>query len=53
MLEVVGHPVLKLKRLRFGPLKLGPLPPGEYRFLTDAEIRQVKAVAASRERLAS
>src|SRR5881409_4516228 len=53
MLEVVGHPVLKLKRLRFGPLKLGWLPPGEYRFLTDAEIRQVKAVASSREKLAS
>jgi len=45
MLEVVGHPVLKLKRLRFGPLKLGWLPPGEYRFLTDAEIHRLRAVA--------
>ena len=53
MLEAVGHPVLKLKRLRFGPLKLGLLPPGEYRFLTDEEIRRVKAVAASRDKLAS
>ena len=43
MLEVVGHPVLRLKRFRFGPLKLGPLPPGEYRFLTDAEIHRLKA----------
>ena len=49
MLETVGHPVLKLKRLRFGPLKLGPLPPGEYRFLTDAEIHHLRAVALGRE----
>jgi 23S rRNA pseudouridine2605 synthase len=46
MLEVVGHPVLKLKRFRFGPLKLGTLPPGEYRFLTDPEIYRLKTAAA-------
>ncbi len=46
MLEAVGHPVLKLKRLRFGPLKLGNLPIGEYRFLTDPEIHRLKTVAA-------
>src|SRR5439155_8914329 len=49
MLEAVGHPVLRLKRLGFGPLKLGPLPPGEYRFLTDAEIHHLRAVALDRE----
>ena len=46
MLQAVGHPVLKLKRLRFGPLKLGNLPIGEYRFLTDPEIHRLKTVAA-------
>jgi 23S rRNA pseudouridine2605 synthase len=50
MLEAVGHPVLKLKRLRFGPLSLGPLPLGEYRFLTDPEIHRLKAAAANRKR---
>jgi 23S rRNA pseudouridine2605 synthase len=52
MLEAVGHPVLKLKRLRFGPLTLGPLPLGEYRFLTDPEIHRLKAAAANRHRRA-
>ena len=50
MLEAVGHPVLKLKRLRFGPLTLGPLPLGEYRFLTDREIHRLKAAAGNRNR---
>src|SRR6266496_2360917 len=45
MLEAVGHPVLKLKRVRFGPLTLGNLPSGEYRFLTDPEIHRLKAAA--------
>ena len=45
MLEAVGHPVLKLKRIRFGPLTLGRLPPGRYRFLTDPEIHRLKAAA--------
>jgi 23S rRNA pseudouridine2605 synthase len=45
MLEAVDHPVLKLKRVRFGPLTLGHLPSGEYRFLTDPEIHRLKATA--------
>ncbi len=53
MLEAVGHPVLKLKRLRFGPLALGTLPIGQYRFLTDPEIHRLKAAATGREKLAS
>ncbi|WP_456397646.1 pseudouridine synthase [Desulfurobacterium sp.] len=42
MFENVGHPVLKLRRIAFGPLKLGDLPEGEYRFLTDEEVRKLK-----------
>lgn len=53
MLEAVAHPVLKLKRVRFGPLTLGTLPSGAYRFLTDPEIHRLKDAAAGKEKLAS
>jgi 23S rRNA pseudouridine2605 synthase len=53
MLEAVAHPVLKLKRVRFGPLTLGALPVGTYRFLSDPEIHRLKEAAAGREKLAS
>jgi 23S rRNA pseudouridine2605 synthase len=33
----IKHPVLKLKRIRIGPVKLGNLKPGEFRLLTDKE----------------
>ncbi|WP_457569318.1 pseudouridine synthase [Desulfurobacterium sp.] len=42
MFESVGHPVLKLRRIAFGPLNLGDLPEGEYRFLTDEEVEKLK-----------
>jgi len=45
MLETVGHPVLKLKRIRFGPLSLGSLSIGEFRFLRDSEIHRLRAAA--------
>jgi 23S rRNA pseudouridine2605 synthase len=51
MLEKVGHPVLKLERIRFGPLSLGDLPMGRFRFLTDREANALRAVV--RARLAS
>lgn len=38
MFASVGHPVLKLRRIRFGGVELGTLPPGRYRALTKAEI---------------
>lgn len=47
MLEAVGHPVLKLKRVRFGPLALGDLLPGQYRFLSDREANALRAVLRS------
>ncbi len=46
MLEAVGHPVLKLQRVRFGPLALGDLPSGEYRYLTDREANALRALLA-------
>ena len=37
MFEALGHRVLALTRMRFGPLKLGTLPPGRFRELTARE----------------
>jgi 23S rRNA pseudouridine2605 synthase len=39
MMSAVGHPVLKLGRTRFGPIKLGSLEPGAWRELTSKEIK--------------
>lgn len=39
MCEVLGYEVIKLKRIRFGPLNLEGLSPGEYRFLSDKELQ--------------
>jgi 23S rRNA pseudouridine2605 synthase len=44
----VGHPVLKLKRVGFGPIQIGNLPIGEYRFLTPEEIEKVKRLKTSK-----
>ena len=38
----VGHKVLALERVAFGPLKLGSLPPGRHRELSSFEIRQLR-----------
>ncbi len=37
-LEAVGHPVIQLMRIGFGPLVLGDLKVGAYRALTDEEV---------------
>jgi len=42
MFERIGHPVLKLRRVAIGKLKLGKLLPGAYRELTDEEVRLLK-----------
>ncbi len=41
MLAAVGHPVRRLIRVRFGPLTLGDLEPGQWRPLRDEEVRQL------------
>jgi 23S rRNA pseudouridine2605 synthase len=38
----LGHPVLRLERVRIGPLKLGHLKPGRWRHLKPAEVEQLK-----------
>lgn len=45
MVQKIGYNVIKLKRVRIGKLELGKLPPGEFRFLTPAEIKGLKTLA--------
>lgn len=47
MLSAVGHPVLRLRRIRYGPVTLGDLAPGAWR---DLETREVEAVARAATR---
>ena len=48
MIEAVGHAVIKLTRVRMGPLQLGDLASGEYRFLTDREANRLREVVEDR-----
>ena len=45
MCAAVGHPVIDLVRVRFGPLALGSLEPGAHRRLSDAEVAGLRAAA--------
>ncbi len=47
MCEAIGHPVLRLRRVRVGPLKLGDLRPGEWRRLTKGEVAALRTAAAA------
>jgi 23S rRNA pseudouridine2605 synthase len=42
MCQQVGHPVLALERVRFGPIRLGSLALGSYRRLGEAEVRLLR-----------
>ncbi len=42
MLAAVGHPVLTLRRVSFGPLTLGRLPVGSWRRLTRREVEALR-----------
>ena len=42
MAEEVGHRTHRLKRERFGTLELGTLKPGEWRYLTEGELRMLQ-----------
>jgi 23S rRNA pseudouridine2605 synthase len=45
MCKAVGHPVLELTRIAFGPLTLGDLKPGAHRRLGDAEVEQLRTLS--------
>jgi 23S rRNA pseudouridine2605 synthase len=41
MMSAIGHPVLRLRRTRFGPVDLGDLEPGTWRRLEEAELEAI------------
>ena len=47
MCTAIGHEVIRLKRIRIGKMSLGGLKPGEWRYLTDAEIEYLKKLGGS------
>jgi 23S rRNA pseudouridine2605 synthase len=50
MMAAVGHPVIKLTRVRVGPIRLGELPSGKWRELTEVEVDAVRLQADSEQR---
>lgn len=48
LFDKLSHPVLRLVRVRFGPVSLGRLSPGSWRALTPAEIRAISKIGAAR-----
>jgi 23S rRNA pseudouridine2605 synthase len=49
MLDTVGHPVIRLIRVKMGPLVLGYLEPGEFRFLEDREANVLRDLVEHRQ----
>jgi 23S rRNA pseudouridine2605 synthase len=45
MCETVGHRVIELRRVAFGPLRLGDLAEGDHRRLSAAEVERLRAAA--------
>jgi 23S rRNA pseudouridine2605 synthase len=50
MFKHFGKLVEKLKRVRIGPLELGPLKPGKFRHLTDEEVQKLKRAISHRKK---
>ena len=46
MLEAVGHPVSKLKRVRIGPITDDHIRPGEFRDLSEREVEALRRAAS-------
>jgi pseudouridine synthase len=46
MFSAIGHTVLKLKRIEYGPIQLGDLAFGQFRYLTPAEMEKLKRLMA-------
>lgn len=42
MIAEIGHQVVRLKRVSFGPVKLGNLPSGMWRSLSDEELKKLR-----------
>jgi len=46
--EAIGHPVLKLKRVRLGPIVLGSLPEGAWRRLSSREVANLRRLVGQK-----
>lgn len=42
MFSAIGHSVLRLKRIKLGPLEIGDLPSGKFRYLSEQEVTALK-----------
>jgi len=49
LMEAIGHKVLYLKRVRFGPLELGKLQRGHWRELEEAEVKALRREVSGRK----
>lgn len=47
MCSAIGHPVIKLKRISIGKIKLDGLERGSWRYLSEAEVKYLKALGGS------
>lgn len=45
MCKAIGHPIIRLKRIEFGGVRLGNLKPGHYRFLLESEVKNLMLMA--------
>jgi 23S rRNA pseudouridine2605 synthase len=52
MFDAIGHSVVKLRRVQIGNLRDERLTPGDWRYLTPAEVSRLKRGGATRERAA-
>ena len=50
MFSAIGHPVLKLKRIEYGPVRLGDLPFEQYRYLTPGEMGKLEGLKLKAQR---
>jgi len=48
--QTMGHPAIKIKRISFGPFRLGTLKPGELIHVPVETVNKVKAMASSRSK---
>jgi pseudouridine synthase len=46
MFSAIGHPVLKLKRIEYGPVQLRDLPFGQFRTLTPEEVGKLRKTSS-------
>jgi 23S rRNA pseudouridine2605 synthase len=51
MFDAISHPVIRLKRIKFGELGLQGLPRGKYRHLTPKEIQDLRAAAVKTHKI--